>query len=103
VTNSWSKYDRSVVPTVPLAAWVANSRIRDSKLPIDAAAPSATWVKLIPSLAFRAAWLMLRIWARNVSDTPKPAASSAARVIRNPDDNRSTERANALWFVVRFR
>jgi hypothetical protein len=54
-TNSWSKYDRSVVPTVPPAAWVANSRIRPNKLPMDAAAPSAVCVKLMPSPAFRVA------------------------------------------------
>ena len=54
-TNSWSKYDRSVVPTVPPAAWVANSRIRPNKLPMDAAPPSAVCVKLMPSPAFRVA------------------------------------------------
>ncbi len=57
----------------------------------------------MPSLALRFAWLMLRICARKVSDTPSPAASSDARVIRKPDDNRSTERDNWAWLSPRFR
>ena len=61
------------------------------------------WLMLMPSLAFRLAWLMLRMLARNVSDTPRPAASSAARVIRKPEDSRSTDRVSELVLLVKFR
>src|SRR3569623_1359614 len=78
--NSWSMYDRSVVPTVPLEDWDANSRNRDKMFPIVCAEPSAICVKLMPSFEFRRAWLMLAMLFCMVSDTPRPAASSAARV-----------------------
>ena len=57
----------------------------------------------MPSPAFRVAWLMLRICARKVSDTPNPAASSDARVMRKPDDKCSTDFANEAWLTDRFR
>ena len=37
--------------------------------------------------------------ARKVSDTPSPAASSAARVIRSPEDKCSTDRCKAAEFI----
>ena len=67
------------------------------------AAPSAICVKLMPSEEFRTDWLMLRICARKDSDSPRPAASSAARVIRRPDERRSTERPNWLVLIDKFR
>ncbi|ULA63103.1 MAG: hypothetical protein LZF86_100101 [Nitrospira sp.] len=47
--------------------------------------------------------MMLRICARKDSDSPSPAASSAARVIRRPDERRSTERPNWLVLTDKFR
>src|SRR5690349_20146872 len=46
---------------------------------------------------------MLRICARKVSDTPKPAASSDERVMRKPDDKCSTDFAKEAWLTDRFR
>ena len=47
--------------------------------------------------------MMRRICARKVSDTPKPAASSDARVMRKPDDKCSTDFAKEAWLTDRFR
>jgi hypothetical protein len=43
-------------------------------------------MKLMPFAAFVEAWFKPRIWLRIFSDTARPDASSAARVIRIPDD-----------------
>src|SRR5690242_15795595 len=57
----------------------------------------------MPSEEFLTAWLMLRMCARKVSDNPRPAASSAARVMRRPDDRRSTERLKLSELTLRLR
>ena len=52
-------------------------------------APSAVWTIEIPSLAFLIAMLMPRICESIRVEIAKPAASSAAELIRLPDERRS--------------
>jgi hypothetical protein len=46
---------------------------------------------------------MLAMCARKVEDTASPAASSAARVIRRPEDKCSTDRYNADELMLKLR
>ena len=75
--------------SVPLAAWTARSRTRCSMSFTPPRAPSATCTRLTPSSALREATFMPRIWVRISSLTARPAASSAARLMRRPDESRS--------------
>src|SRR5690554_3562545 len=63
--------------------------MRFSMLWTSARAPSAVWMTLIPSWAFRIAWFIPRIWARIFSEIASPAASSPARLILRPEESRS--------------
>ena len=56
---------------------------------VSFSAPSAVWMRLMPSWALLVAWFRPRIWARSFSEMARPAASSAARLIRRPEDRRS--------------
>ena len=53
-------------------------------LEISVKPPSAVCTIEIPSLAFRVAWLVDRIWDFKFSEIAKPAASSADFVMRLP-------------------
>ena len=53
--NSASIVARSVVVSVPLAAWIASSRMRVRLLEVSCSAPSAVWIRLTPSWALRPA------------------------------------------------
>jgi len=44
--------------------------------------PSAVWISEMPSWALRMPWLMPLIWAFSFSLMARPAASSAALLIR---------------------
>jgi len=55
----------------------------------------------IPSCAFLLAWAVPLIWVRKFSETPKPAASSLARLIRKPVDNFSRDSFISLPTVYR--
>ena len=59
-------------------------------------APSAVCTSEIPSCEFRIACESPRTCAFNLSEMLSPAASSAALVIRRPDDNRDTARENMV-------
>ncbi len=62
--------------------------------------PSATWIIETPSCAFRRACVRPFTCVRMRSEMPKPAASSEARLIRNPEDIRSIDLFRL--FVVSF-
>src|SRR5690606_31863725 len=66
-------------------------------------APSAVWIRLMPSWALRWACCRPRIWPRIFSEMARPAASSAARLIRRPDDSRSTDLPKAPALRLRLR
>ena len=87
--TSWSRLPRCWSVSVPLAAWTDRSRMRWSMSLTPPRAPSATCTIETPSCALREATCMPRIWERISSLTARPAASSAARLMRRPEDSRS--------------
>ncbi len=88
-STSVCRYARSVSPRVPDADSMASSRMRVRMECTSASAPSAICTTLTPSLVLRIATEVEAMSARRFSLTPRPAASSAARVIRRPDDSRA--------------
>src|ERR1700716_3186228 len=87
-----------------LAAETARVRTRCRIAWTSLSAPSAVWTKLTPSWALAMAWLVPPISARRASDLTSPAASSAARLIRKPEDSfsRDFERAEDVVFRLRY-
>ncbi|OQC27763.1 MAG: hypothetical protein BWX67_02347 [Thermotogae bacterium ADurb.Bin062] len=69
---------------------------------VSFSAPSAVWIRDIPSCAFRDACSNPRICALIFSLIANPAASSAARLILKPVDNRSSERPISVLINVLF-
>ena len=57
----------------------------------------------MPSWALRLAWAVPRIWARMPSEIARPAASSAARLMRRPDDSFSIDFESAIDVAERLR
>src|SRR5438309_9332983 len=86
-----------------LAAETARSRTRCRMAWTSFSDPSAVCTKLTPSWALEMAWLVPPISARRLSDLTRPAASSAARLIRNPEDSFSRELVRASDVVLRLR
>ena len=79
VILAWSDVD-----SVPLANWIDSSRTRCRIECISLSEPSAVWTSEMPSCALRLACAVPRIWARMPSEIARPAASSAARLMRRP-------------------
>src|SRR5690554_6616140 len=77
--------------------------MRLSMLWTSARAPSAVWMTLIPSWAFRIACFIPRIWARIFSEMASPAASSPARLILKPEESRSRLLLRLLSTTVNCR
>jgi len=73
---------RSAAASVPFEACTVSSRVRWMMLEISESAPSAVWTSETPSLALRTAWFVPVTFERSFSAIARPAASSAARVIR---------------------
>src|SRR3954453_22473642 len=57
----------------------------------------------MPSWALRLAWAVPRIWARMPSEIARPAASSAARLMRRPDDSFSIDFDRPVAVAERLR
>ena len=89
--SNWA-LSRSVPVYTPLSIWIASSRILRTMLVISVIALSAVWTRDTPSLEFRMAIFMPRCWLSILLATAKPAASSAALLMRCPDDRRSIDR-----------
>src|SRR3954447_22339984 len=66
-------------------------------------APSAVWTSETPSWMLRWFCARPRIWPRIFSEMARPAASSAARLIRYPLDRRSIDCDTDSETWVRFR
>src|SRR3954454_14224759 len=66
----------------PFLNWTASSRTRWSIAWTVLRAPSAVWTSETPSWMLRWFWPRPRIWARIFSEMARPAASSAARLMR---------------------
>jgi len=71
-----------VISLVSLAACTISSRIRCTMLLTSCIPPSAVCTRLMPSMAFLLAMSKPRIWARIFSLMARPAASSAALLMR---------------------
>src|SRR3954468_6048585 len=80
-TSDWMA-DWLVALSVPFLNWTASSRTRCSIECTVWRAPSAVWTSETPSWMLRWFWARPRIWARIFSEMARPAASSAARLIR---------------------
>lgn len=85
--TSASTMARSSSVKVPLAALTASSLTRCNISWISFKAPSADWTMEIPSWAFADACVRPRICRRIFSEMARPAASSAALLIRQPDES----------------
>ncbi|STY98514.1 Uncharacterised protein [Mobiluncus mulieris] len=77
-----------------LAPWTASTRIRCKMECTSFNAPSAVWITEMPSWALRTAWRLPPTWERKPSEIARPAASSAARLIRKPEESFSRDFAN---------
>ena len=86
-----------------LAAETARSRIRCRIECTSLSAPSAVCTSEIPSCALRIATREPFTSLRRASDFTSPAASSAARLIRNPDDSFSRLLPSSTPVPERFR
>ena len=85
--SAWAAV-RALLSLVPvLAACTARSRMRLSMFWISLRAPSAVCTTEMPSWALRVACRSPETWARRPWLMTSPAASSAARLIRKPDDS----------------
>jgi hypothetical protein len=65
-------------------------------------APSAVCTIEMASFMLRMPWLAPLIWLLSELATLRPAASSRARLMRRPEDRRSTEVAREFWAPSRF-
>ena len=89
--TSFCKATRSASELMPFCDWTASWRIRCNEDVTSPNAPSAVCVNEIASFAFLAAWSRPCTWVVKRSVICRPAASSAARLIRKPDERRSKE------------
>ncbi|MNS86704.1 hypothetical protein D3C72_1206150 [compost metagenome] len=94
---------RSLAELVALEACTDSSRTRCRLLPISVSEPSATWASEMPSLALRMATSVPRIWVPKRSEMARPAASSLALLMREPEDRRWMVVASELPLVLRLR
>src|SRR3954464_7100612 len=93
----------SPVESVPLLYWTASSRTRCRIECTSFSAPSADCTSDTPSSELRLAWLRPRIWARIFSEMARPAASSAARLMRRPLESFSMLLESVVWVPSSWR
>ncbi len=86
-----------------LAAWTMRSRTRLSIEWTSFRAPSAVWTTLTPSWALRVAWRRPLTWARRPWLMTSPDASSAALLMRYPEDSFSRLFDNMVFVVAKLR
>src|SRR3954468_20633009 len=89
--------------SVPFWYCTASSRVRWSIECTSCSEPSAVWTSETASCALRSAWPSPRTWPRSRSLIDRPAASSAARLIREPDDSFSIDFESFELVAIRFR
>src|SRR5659263_146799 len=85
------------------ALWTARSRIRWRIACDSVSAPSAVCTTEMPSWALRTATLRPPTCERRPSEIARPAASSAARLMRKPDDSFSSDLARSFCVLDRLR
>ena len=87
----------ALVSRTPLLPdWTVRSRMRWRMDCVSVSAPSAVWTTDVPSWALRTATVRPPICDFRPSLMARPAASSAARLMRKPDDSFSSELPTAL-------
>src|SRR4051794_1169603 len=103
VISDWAAVLAAVSVAPPLAVCTARSRMRCRIEVTSFRAPSAVCATLMPSWVLRTATFMPPICERRPSEIERPAASSAARLMRKPLD--SFSRDFDIWLSVtdRFR
>ena len=86
--ESWSALSAvgSLAPT--FAAWTTSERMLIRSEWTSLRAPSAVLTTLMASLVLRVAWVKPADWARRLSEMTRPAESSAAELMRRPDERR---------------
>src|SRR3954463_16093062 len=93
--DSWSTSDwMAPLPAAesePLRYCTASSRTRCRMLWTSSRLPSAVCTMDTPSWMLRCAWARPQIWLRIFSEMPRPAASSAALLMRRPDESLSID------------
>src|SRR2546423_8033728 len=101
--TSASAAARDSVSCVPLADCTARSRTRCKSDVVSFRAPSAVCSMLMPSCAFCMATLKPPTWERSFSLIDRPAASSAARLMRKPEESFSRLLDMVLLVLLRWR
>ena len=86
-----------------LAACTDRSRIRFNIVCTSLSAPSAVCTTEMPSSALRVACFSPLTWARSPCEITSPAASSAARLMRKPDDSFSKLLPSCRFVPARLR
>ena len=81
----------ALVDIVPFLYWTASSRTRCSIEWTSSRFASAVWTSEMPSSVLRWPWARPLIWPRIFSEMPRPAASSAARLMRMPEESFSID------------
>ena len=84
-----------------LEAWTDRSRMRCRMEVLVLSAPSAVCTTEMPSWVLRTACFMPPICERRPSEMARPAASSAARLMRKPEERRSSDLL--IWSLVTDR
>ena len=84
-------------------AWTPRSRMRCRMLWTSVRAPSAVCTTEMPSWALRAATLSPPTCERRPSEIARPAASSAARLIRKPEESFSSDLDRSFCVLDRLR
>src|SRR4028118_1027960 len=96
--SDWIAFLASVLRPPSLLAWTDRSRMRWRMLWDSFSAPSAVCTTDMPSWALRGATLRPPTCERRPSEMARPAASSAARLMRKPLD--SFSRLLESWLSV---
>ena len=89
--SDWMAFVASVLMPPVLLACTDRSRMRWRMLCVSVSAPSAVCTTEMPSWVLRTATLRPPICERRPSEMARPAASSAARLIRKPEESFSSD------------
>src|SRR3954466_15799417 len=91
VTSDWMfAWALALIPP-ELFACTDRSRMRWRMLCVSVSAPSAVCTTEMPSWVLRTATFRPPIWERRPSEMARPAASSAARLMRKPEESFSSD------------
>src|SRR5688500_4838898 len=89
--SDWMLFRASALTPPALLAWTDRSRMRWRMLCVSVSAPSAVCTTEMPSWVLRTATFRPPIWDRSPSEMARPAASSAARLMRKPEESFSSD------------